>query len=482
MLGGWLTMNMVDEKYLDEVKEDLRQYTSGERIPTIDDAISECNAVVIRSVFDTFGLGAFGDKVGGSVTTIHNFEKGITATDEDYKRYQEYKKGYDSKAVRPQYNNTQKKIRTQIIKNAAKSGEEIISGYTGNELPLDGRAQLEHIISVEEIYSDSGVHLAFDLEGKKSLVYDSNNLTMLESYINQSKGGKALKEWLYMQNANDKTMTNAEYFKIDVEKALELDRKARLAFKINRAEGIANKQMPDLLINGLEHGKMLGRREVIAAMLIDLYDALVPAVKRIVERKRNNQLTWDDFFEEIKASAISIKEKFLRDWSEYIKIYFAGDKAGIISELVTFIINCVLTTVKNVVTIIRETLFCFYRITQIKMNKAMTESEKNEAITKLLISTFSICLTCLLGEAIHKLLIKIPMSAEISQALSSIVVGVVIVMVTYLVISMQEELLSLTANGVDLGIAVLDTVNNHELRVLSAENRMKRLDEKADIK
>ncbi|SEM01965.1 hypothetical protein SAMN04487770_12367 [Butyrivibrio sp. ob235] len=475
-------MNMVDEKYLDEIKEDLKQYTSGERIPTIDDAISECHAVVIRSVFDAFGLGAFGDKIGGSVTTIHNFEKGITANNEEFVRYQEYKKGYDSKEVRPQFTNTQKKIRTQIIKDAAKSGEEIISGYTGNELPLDGRAQLEHIISVEEIYSDPGVHLAFDLEGKKSLVYDSNNLTMLESYINQSKGGAPLKEWLYMPNANDKTLTNAEYYKVDIEKALKLDKQARLAYKINRAEGIAMKQMPELLINGMEHGQMLGRREVIAAILIDLYDALVPAIKRIIEKKKRNQLTWDEFFEEIKAAAISIKDKLLNDWSEFIKIYFTGYKAGIISELVTFIINCVLTTVKNVVTIIRETLFCFYRIAQIKKNKVLTEEEKNEAITKLLISTFSICLTCLLGEAIHKLLIEVPMSAEISQALSSIVVGVVIVMVTYLVISMQEEMLSLTANGVDLGIAMLETVNTHELRVENAAKRMHRLDESRDTK
>lgn len=468
-------MTNVDEKYLEEVKDSIREYVSGERIPTLDDAISECHGVIIRSIFDSFGLSGFGDKIGGNSTTVHNFKKGITANDEEYARYLDYKKGYDSTEVRPKYTNIQSKKRWAIVEDLSEKGENIISGYTGKELPLDKSTQLEHIVSVEEIYSDPALHLAFGKEGFESLIYDDTNLTMLESDINQSKGGTPLKEWLFLPSTQDPSKTNAEFFGVDVERALALDKRARLNLGISRNAGLASKQAPEILIKGLEQGKMLAVREVTVAILIDLYEAMIPSVRSIVEMKKSGQLTWDAFFDEVKTAMINIKDKVLRDWQDFIKIYFSGFRIGVLSSVVTFVINCFLTTVKNVVTIIRETLFCFFRIAQIKANKVLTDEEKNTAIRDMLISTFTVCLTALLGEAIYLKIAELPYSSEISQAIAAILVGVTIVLVSYLVLSMQEELLSMTASGVELGVSMVETVDNHERRIEAANERMRRL-------
>ena len=81
-----------DEKIREEIKQELSSYASGNRLPSLQDALLECDVIVVRSIAGAFGLSSFGDKIGGNVTTIHNFQEGITATDSDYQKILEYKK------------------------------------------------------------------------------------------------------------------------------------------------------------------------------------------------------------------------------------------------------------------------------------------------------------------------------------------------------------------------------------------------------
>ena len=49
----------------------------------LDDLLQSCQEQMLTQVVGPFGLtpGMFDDKDGGNVTTAHNFEKGITATE-----------------------------------------------------------------------------------------------------------------------------------------------------------------------------------------------------------------------------------------------------------------------------------------------------------------------------------------------------------------------------------------------------------------
>lgn len=87
----------------DEAKEFLEKFKKDFNQDRFDKLIIDCKKEVINSIVTPFGLGkvvAAYDKAGGNVTTLHNFEQGVTATDDDMSRYSEWKdsnKNYNRK-------------------------------------------------------------------------------------------------------------------------------------------------------------------------------------------------------------------------------------------------------------------------------------------------------------------------------------------------------------------------------------------------
>ena len=76
------------KEFLDQFKKDFNQ----ERF---DKLIIDCRKEVINSIVTPFGLGkilSVYDKVGGNITTTHNFKKGIVSTLEDESRYEEWQR------------------------------------------------------------------------------------------------------------------------------------------------------------------------------------------------------------------------------------------------------------------------------------------------------------------------------------------------------------------------------------------------------
>src|SRR5690554_4458650 len=60
----------------------------------LQNLMESCQQEVLRQIIGPFGLtpAMFDDKDGGNVTTLHNFNQGITATDEDGRRYEQLQK------------------------------------------------------------------------------------------------------------------------------------------------------------------------------------------------------------------------------------------------------------------------------------------------------------------------------------------------------------------------------------------------------
>ena len=98
----------------------------------------------------------------------------------------------------------------------------------GKELPKDGRAHLDHIVSAKEIEKDAKNHLHLSTEERADMATRDENLAWTESKINQSKGEKPMKEFLETEK---KGQTNAERFEINEEDARRKDEKARKMIK-----------------------------------------------------------------------------------------------------------------------------------------------------------------------------------------------------------------------------------------------------------
>ena len=154
-----------------------------------------CEASAISAITSQFGLASLiiDARDGGSVTTVHNFEKGITANEADAARYSDMianrngkylevrnKVGYDKPLV---------KRRNEALQNEAI----IIDEYTGRNLPKYGRVHLDHIVSVKEIESSVSANLALSPEERAKIAADKENLALIDGSINQSKGSDEMK-------------------------------------------------------------------------------------------------------------------------------------------------------------------------------------------------------------------------------------------------------------------------------------------------
>ena len=127
--------------------------------------IELCKNTVVETTTAQFGLTDLFVEVkdGGNVTTTHNFKKGITATDTDQKKYDDYVANNNGSV---KWEDVRKKYDAplpQKRKEAFKKREIIIDDYTGKPLPKNGQAHLDHIVSVKKIESNARFNLHMDL-------------------------------------------------------------------------------------------------------------------------------------------------------------------------------------------------------------------------------------------------------------------------------------------------------------------------------
>jgi len=178
----------------------------------IDELLDSCKDEVIKQIIGPFGLtqAMFNDKEGGNVTTRHNFEQGITATEQDSERYNQYLNNLD-KFDRTDYDKDLPNKRKEMFQN----DELIISSYTGNELTRDGQTHLDHVRAAENIERDASANLFKTKEERVEMANSPENLVSCESDINQSMGKKDKKDWAKSERKKDPGKTNAESFGID---------------------------------------------------------------------------------------------------------------------------------------------------------------------------------------------------------------------------------------------------------------------------
>lgn len=442
-----------ENKDIDEIKEELTKYADDDSVTSFEEVLKECNAIATRTILAAFGLSAFSDKVGGTVTTIHNFTQGITATDRDYQKFIQYNTPYSEERDRRDYDKVQvPERRKRII-----SDETLVSGYTGKRLPRDGRTQLEHIVAVKEIESMPENFLFMDKAERVKLAYLEENLTMIESSANQSKGDIPLKEWLTTVNRGQ-TQTNAQRFDIDIDMAIVADEKARKVIKKAQNRAAVSKQGKELLSTGLKSGALLGVREVIAAILIEFNDEAIICVKNIMLKRKVEKISFDNALYEIKAGLINVKDRVLNKYKNYAEMFCTGFGSGFCSNLLTFLINNFMTTGKNAVKIIRESFYAFVRAGKIMCDKSYVDNDDRiKDATDVIVSSVGICLTVLLGEAIHQYIKGIPYSDEIAQSASGIIIGVGSVLIVYYFEAMQAEALAAIAATARAELTLMET-------------------------
>ena len=358
----------------------------------------QCADNALNAVVGHFGLAAavLDSKDGGNVTTTHNFEQGITATKDDAAKYEHYKSNQEGvwREVRKQegYDSPLPAMRKETFKTQDKVYDE----YTGKELPKDGRAQIDHIVSAKEIDSDPRTHLFLSQEERAKLATNEKNLAWTDGGLNNSKDKHKMGEWL--ERADKKGGTKADRFGVDREKALAKDKEARDHKDSTLMKAQIKKQGTEILATGAKDAGKMALHSVIGIVLHDLIKGMMIEIKILVKEFGNE--SFKEIFTRFKNRLQTIWEDLKAKWKDIIAGSLESAILSFFSNILVFVINTIFTTLKKIVQIIRAGFNSLYKAIKILVNppKDMPKDEVMREAAKVLVSGL-IAATTMLGAA-----------------------------------------------------------------------------------
>lgn len=328
---------------------------------------NEYERVIVKSLITSFGLDFLvHDQHGGDVDTVHNVrmigkdEKLKYKNDANKKDY-ENRGAYDKVAYHsdPRY----RKIVHDARKEFDEKGTKVKDSYvTANELiprrnstiPREKQAQLDHVISAEEIHNDPGRILA-GLDGK-DLANCEENLRFTNACLNLNMSNMSIDEYIQWCKDNpDKVNWNGkkgEPLPLEVEKQLrkEYNRaKKEYDAKIAKAYYTSPKFMKDTAKAARSRGIEMGMRQAMGVVFVEIWVSTKEEVQSLPSGKDLKDIL-EAVGHGVKKGVESAKIKY----KELLSQFGEGFLSGALASLTTTLCNIFFTTAKNIVRCIRQ--------------------------------------------------------------------------------------------------------------------------------
>ena len=423
------SLEQEEQRLLDELETIDQKNKNIDSNEQVFNLANECKDIVIDSILGPFGLSRamFDDKDGGAVTTQHNAEKDIFAKDsEKFNR-----EDYDFSAG-----------QREKIKSERNSNGQYKDQFTGRETT---NPHVDHFTSAKQYHKMGG--WMQNKEKRNKFGTDERNLNVIDGSLNESLGEKDKYDYETQKSNRNPELTNKEDRGMDNRRVNAAQRRSDEAIKEHE---------PTTTERIIYHGEELGKEGAKAGFKLALRQAIGCSLKIMVEES----------FLIIKDAIKKYKEGLLKGFRSFILYIIEGLKnirykiqdylkkignsaleggiSGIISTIVTFIINSFITTVKRVVTIIREATLSLGRAVKVLCDNSMPMEERMQAAGKIVFAGISTCIGIFLTEVISKFLsTNLPMlgslSDDVANVLVSIVVGLVGILITYLFIQYKNN-------------------------------------------
>jgi len=409
----------------DETERLIRIIDSSPPSPDNAKVIDDLQSSLLNTLIGPFGLSSdlFVDVDGGNVTTLHNFEQGITANAEDAVRHQGYQQARTETFDRADYDASRKKKGDR--KKRLQDPEPLIDAYTGKELPRNGRAQQDHVMSASEIERSSKGHFAQSRAERVETANQDANIAWAEGRMNQSKGDRKLEDWADKRSTKDRSVKNAEAFEVDRQAMNEVDSRARDSVSSVQDRAVLKKNVQDLALQGgMEAGKV-ALRQIVGLALRSLLKGVVADIRLLAKEGLRD-------VEKIKsilnARAKAVVEEMKTRWAEFLKEGLAAAVSGLLSSLATFLINTFVTTVRNVVTIIRESIVALVRALKVVVapKPSMTRSDIARDVLGIIGGAAATVIGIGAQEAIAKMLQTLPFLAPFAEELAAVLSGALV--------------------------------------------------------
>ncbi len=406
--------------------------------------LESCKETVVSNLCEKFAINrliALGDKDGGAVTTLHNAKNQVFANDKDKTRFN---REYDNEIYHEK--NALYKQRKKNLESLSEKGEltDIYTGknISGKRTVLDKNGNVceknvfdtEHKVSAKSMHDRDDFRLFYDEESGADLVNSKENLGATKYDINRSKREKDLDDWKGQTSTKDATKTNEEYYGIDAEYADKQIRDAKKFLDKNVAKAKLKKYSKELTTTSLSVGGKTFLYSAIGQISVEfvraVFDSLIEAFKNRHTKSLAEIL--DIFKSHIRKAIEHIKS----NWKEILSNSFEGALINVLNNLHVFSINLVVTTLKNVVSMIRAGFTTVCSAIKLLCNppKNMTEDERNDAVCKILVFGMVEVSSLALTESITNLLkglpknitdaLVYPMTALMGGIVASVILGI----------------------------------------------------------
>jgi len=396
----------------------------------MQDLLDSCQTQVLQQIIGPFGLtpSMFDDKDGGNVTTTKNFEQGVTATDKDQERFEQWKNSENGGYDRSPYDADLPGKRKEMF----KGDDPIVSAYTGENLTKDGQTHLDHVVAAKTIETDSKANLYMSQEERVAMANQDANLVATEGNINQSMQDKDKLEWADSERKADKGKTNAESFGVDGDLLKETDTKAKEAIEADILKAQIQKQGAELLSTGAKEAGKMAMRQAFGVLIYEFVNGVFIETKQLFNKLKNENL-----IDELIAAIKRVAKRVIAKFKDAGKAALGGGIQGFFSNLLTFLINNIVKTSAKVVTIIRESIKSIWKAIKFMVNppKNYSAIEVTREVTKILSVAVVTGLGMFFEEAIQAFIMSIPILTPIAgivaPAITAILTGVATALLVY---------------------------------------------------
>ncbi|OUI81268.1 hypothetical protein HK22_02850 [Gluconobacter sp. DsW_056] len=418
-IDPFLTVNMdslfssvvdVDQREL-RVPDSHRTEREALKDRRIQELLNSCREQVLQQVIGPFGLtpAMFSDVRGGNVTTQNNANQDIYAKDSEY---YDRKSDYDYSAAKTQ------KMKDSL-KNATMNSQNFIDAYTNEQATtkrttksngkLVMNAELDHTKPLKQAHKEGGWMLTS--EERKALASEKDNLNWTTFENNRKKGDTAAETALSAENGYDESITKP---------------------LIEKAQAAVDQHLPKTKDRLIYHGKELGitgakefgktgLRRAMGVLLFEVVNGSFVEVHKMICEPGDPQ----PFLERVLAAVERVFARVQNKFKAAFEAFLEGGLQGVASNLLTFLINNLITTSAKVVTIIREGMQELFKALKLLLwpPKEMSNTEIMRAVSKSLAGLFTLGAGMLLEQSVNSFLTSVPVLAPLAGTIAPVLTG-----------------------------------------------------------
>ncbi len=455
---------------------ELEAALEGQLTPSL---IPQLREVLFSSLVTSFGLDAVifaNDEANGHVDTLHNVAESQKDGGQPVFKKKEHQDAYD---FRGDYNNGEKYRKDTKYTNtraqyaALQQDGGLVSGYTNKSINEGKAVDVEHRISAYEIHNDG--RSALSKVDPVKLANSDSNLTPLEAHVNRAKGKKSPEDFVNYSKeevfkkresaigkidkkiadgtASDAEIRAKEIIQDNIEDFRAVDGDAVIAkakevrSEISAAHSIYYRSKDFLgttSLHALASGGRMAAKQALGLVLIELFIAVQEAWPSML-RDWQNAPDWQTkldprpLLERVAAVLRAAWERIKGKASHILGEATSGFTAGLLSEIVTTIINIFTGTAKSIMRLLRN--FWAGIINSLKIllfnPDNLGAEEKLAAVMRILSVAIGGIIQPIVAEAIDKLMVTyagfVPgfLREVLSQFVGAALGGVVSVSLVY---------------------------------------------------